>query len=43
MSSTIDVRLIGKVELSIDYSNFEQNGADTDEAPQAALTGQASQ
>lgn len=25
MSSTIDVRLIGKVELNIDYSNFAQN------------------
>lgn len=31
MSSTIDVRLIGKVELSINYSNFSQN-ANTTEA-----------
>ena len=32
MSSTIDARLIGKVELSIDYSNFTPNGAEADEA-----------
>lgn len=31
MNSTIDVRLIGKVELTIDYSNFDQNGADREE------------
>ena len=33
MTSTIDTRLIGKVNLSIDYSNFDPNG-DTDEKPQ---------
>jgi hypothetical protein len=27
MSSTIDTRLVGKVELNISYSNFAQNGA----------------
>ena len=43
MSSTIDVRLIGKVELSINYSDFEQNGAETDEPQSAVLAGQASQ
>lgn len=32
MSSTIDARLIGKVELNINYSNFMANSADTDEA-----------
>lgn len=31
MCSTIDARLIGKVELNIDYSNFTPNGAETDE------------
>jgi hypothetical protein len=31
MNSTIDTRLIGKVELNISYSNFEQN-AETDAA-----------
>lgn len=29
MCSTIDARLIGKVELNIDYSNFTPNGAET--------------
>jgi hypothetical protein len=43
MSSTIDVRLVGKVELSINYSNFEQNGADTGEPQAAAANVQASQ
>jgi hypothetical protein len=43
MSSTIDVRLIGKVQLNIDYSDFQQN-ADQDESgrPQSvALNGDA--
>jgi hypothetical protein len=31
MSSTIDARLIGKVELNIDYSNFTPNGADAND------------
>jgi hypothetical protein len=41
LSSTIDVRLVGTVELSIDYSDFQQHGADeTDESRSAAaLTG----
>lgn len=30
MSSTIDARLIGKVELNINYSNFTPNAADDD-------------
>ncbi len=36
---TIDsqVRLVGRVELSIDYSNYEQNGADTDESQSASM------
>jgi hypothetical protein len=34
MSSTIDVRLIGPVQLEINYSNFEQNG-DSDDNGQA--------
>jgi len=37
MSSTIDVRLIGKVELNIDYSDFVQN-ADSDDTSQAAVS-----
>jgi len=38
MSSTIDVRLIGKVELSINYSNFSQNTGSTEaEGSQAPL------
>jgi hypothetical protein len=32
MCSTIDARLIGKVELNIDYSNFTPNAGDTEEA-----------
>jgi len=41
LSSTIDVRLVGTVELSIDYSDFQQHAADdTDESRSAAaLTG----
>jgi hypothetical protein len=35
MSSTIDVRLIGPVQLNIDYSDFEQN-ADSDDNGQAS-------
>jgi hypothetical protein len=31
MCSTIDARLIGKVELNIDYSNFTPNGAEADD------------
>jgi hypothetical protein len=31
LSTTIDARLIGKVELNIDYSNFTPNGAEADE------------
>jgi hypothetical protein len=38
MSSTIDARLIGKVELSINYSNFTLNAPDTDEITNAAET-----
>jgi hypothetical protein len=30
LSSTIDARLIGKVELYINYSNFTPNAADTE-------------
>lgn len=38
MNSTIDVRLIGKVELSINYSNFSQNPGSTEaEGSQAPL------
>ncbi len=39
MCSTIDARLIGKVELNVDYSNFTPNGAEADQtgaAPQTA-------
>lgn len=43
MNSTIDVRLIGKVELSINYSDFEQNGADGNQSGEASLAGQVSQ
>jgi hypothetical protein len=32
MSSTIDARLIGKVQLNINYSNFTPNAPDTEEA-----------
>jgi hypothetical protein len=31
VSSTIDARLIGKVELNINYSNFTPNGAEADD------------
>lgn len=38
MSSTIDARVIGKVELTIRYSNFSQNACgDTEQAQSAAL------
>ena len=37
MTTEIDVRLVGKVELSIDYSNYEQNGADADDSQSASL------
>lgn len=41
--STIDVHLVGKVELSIDYSDFEQHGADaSDQTPAATQSGAAS-
>jgi hypothetical protein len=41
LSSTIDVRLIGTVELSIDYSDYDQHGGEDTEEPRsaAALTG----
>ena len=38
MSSTIDARLIGKVELNIDYSNFTPNGAETEETGTGSVT-----
>jgi hypothetical protein len=31
MTSTIDARLIGKVELNVNYSNFTPNAADEDQ------------
>lgn len=37
MSSVIDVRLIGRVELTVDYSNYEQNGAEKDEAQSSTV------
>jgi hypothetical protein len=36
--STIDARLIGKVELSINYSNFTPNAADTEETTNGSDT-----
>jgi hypothetical protein len=41
LSSTIDVRLVGTVELSIDYSDFQQHAGDDSEESRsaAALTG----
>jgi len=42
MTSTIDTRVIGRVELNINYSNLMQNsGADGDQAESAALPGAA--
>jgi hypothetical protein len=42
MTSTIDARIIGKVELTIRYSNFSQNACgDTEQAQSAALPGVA--
>ncbi len=38
MYSTIDARLIGKVELSINYSHFTPNAADTEEAVTGSVT-----
>jgi hypothetical protein len=38
MSSTIDARLIGKVQLNINYSHFTPNAADTDQAVAGAET-----
>jgi hypothetical protein len=38
LSSTIDARLIGKVELYINYSNFTPNAADTDQADAGSQT-----
>lgn len=42
LNSTIDVRFIGKVQLNINYSNFEQNAAtDSDEMKSALVPGLA--
>ena len=38
LSTTIDARLIGTVELNIDYSNFTPNGAEADDAANASET-----
>lgn len=38
MSSTIDARLIGKVQLNINYTNFTPNSADDDQAVTGAET-----
>jgi hypothetical protein len=38
MTSTIDARLIGKVELNIDYSDFEQNAADDSDTTAVAAS-----
>jgi hypothetical protein len=42
MESTIDARVIGKVELTIHYSKFSQNACgDTEQAQSAAVSGSA--
>jgi outer membrane lipoprotein-sorting protein len=38
MSSTIDARLIGKIELSINYSNYTPNAADDEQAATGSET-----
>jgi hypothetical protein len=38
MNSTIDTRLVGKVELSISYSNFAQNSGASEDANVAGST-----
>lgn len=45
MTSVIDVRLVGKVELSIDYSDYDPHGADesTDQGQAAATAATAAQ
>lgn len=39
MTSTIQVRLIGRVELNINYSNFAQNAADDEQASTVSTDG----
>jgi len=38
LSSTIDARLIGKIELYINYSNFTPNGADSEQSSNSSET-----
>jgi hypothetical protein len=38
MSSTIDTRLVGRVELSVSYSNFAQNSAPTEDGDAASVS-----